>query len=114
MFHYHNPVKIVETSKWSSVIKAFISKNNILNPLVVASSGNIKRLNLKKKIKLGLPRGVLALYTSQRRVKWSKIAKIRIFWVFLTFFRFPELPRGSKRPGTPPKWASGPDFSCTF
>jgi len=52
---YHNPVKVIETDNWLTVLTESIGKLNIHNPLVVTSTGNIKRNNLfdifdKKKI----------------------------------------------------------------
>ena len=43
---YHNPVKVIETDDWLTVLTESISKLNIRNPLVVTSTGNIKRNNL--------------------------------------------------------------------
>ncbi len=43
---YHNPVKVIETDDWRTALTKSISKLNINNPLIIASSGNIKRNGL--------------------------------------------------------------------
>ena len=43
---YYNPVKVIETDNWRAVLAKSISEHNINNPLIIASSGNIKRNDL--------------------------------------------------------------------
>jgi alcohol dehydrogenase class IV len=43
---YYNPVKVIETDNWRAVLTKSISKYNINRPLVITSSGNIKRNDL--------------------------------------------------------------------
>jgi len=43
---YRNPVKVIETDEWRSVLNDSLSKLNIKSPLVITSSGNIKRNDL--------------------------------------------------------------------
>lgn len=44
---YYNPVKIIETDDWHFVLQENVKKLNVKNPLVVTSTGSIKRNNLK-------------------------------------------------------------------
>ena len=43
---YYNPVEVIETNDWRTVLNQSVSKLNINNPLVVTSSGNIERNDL--------------------------------------------------------------------
>jgi alcohol dehydrogenase class IV len=43
---YFNPVKVIETDDWRVVLSNSISELNIKSPLVISSSGNIKRNDL--------------------------------------------------------------------
>lgn len=43
---YFNPVKVIETNDWRVVLSNSISELNINSPLIISSSGNIKRNDL--------------------------------------------------------------------
>ncbi len=43
---YYNPVKVIETDDWRTILNDSLSKLNVKRPLVITSSGNIRRNNL--------------------------------------------------------------------
>lgn len=43
---YYNPVKVIETDEWRTVLTRSVSNLNINSPLIIASPGNIKRNDL--------------------------------------------------------------------
>ena len=47
MSNYYNPVKVIQTNKWSDELLKNIKALKMDNPLVVTSPGNYKRLKLK-------------------------------------------------------------------
>ena len=49
MSNYYNPVKIIKTNNWVDELNSSILKLDILNPIIVTSHGNRKRLKLDSK-----------------------------------------------------------------
>ena len=46
MSHYFNPVEIIKTDDWLSVLQRRKVELNIFSPLIVTSQGNRERLNI--------------------------------------------------------------------